>query len=291
MKNSVVSFLAVAISAAFLVSCVSIEDRQMTLQERAEANIVGSVSATFTSFQLLHIPARGSLRTRAYRELMEVARQEHHGNIEIRNIRISGGASVWGALYGIGIPILTALIASISTGIPIIEDDLFPLTIGPLVALNLIGNFQRITVTGDVVLHGAGPGTPPVAHRVDGALNNAVGTLVNTIPQGSTIAILNVHSNDLSTAEFIMVGLEYRLFTSRRFVIVDRIRLDQIRLEQHLHISGEVDDASAVSIGQILGASIVITGSIGDDAMGGWLVLRALDVQTGQVMAMAMQRF
>ncbi|MCL2191279.1 MAG: CsgG/HfaB family protein [Treponema sp.] len=153
-----------------------------------------------------------------------------------------------------------------------------------------------------MIVHGARPGLPAVtvpglpgatglAHRVDVALNNAAGTLVNTISQGATVAILNVQSNDPSTAEFIMVGLEYRLFISRRFVIVDRARLDQIRHEQHLHISGEVDDASAVSIGQILGASIVITGSVGDDAMGGWLVLRALDVQTGQVMAMAMQRF
>ncbi|MCL2190901.1 MAG: CsgG/HfaB family protein [Treponema sp.] len=160
--------------------------------------------------------------------------------------------------------------------------------------ISVIGNFQRITVTGDVVLHEARPGIPEAtapAHRVDVALNNAAGTLVNTIPQGASVAILNVQSNDLSTAEFVMVGLEYRLFVARRFVIVDRVRLDQIRHEQHLHISGEVDDASAVSIGQILGASIVITGSVGDDAMGGWLVLRALDVQTGQVMAMAMQRF
>jgi len=266
MKKSVISFLTVVVLAIFLVSCVSIEDRQMTTQERFDANIVGSVSAEFTSFQLFHIHNRRSLTRRAHRELMHIAEQRYMGIIEIRNIRIDGGASVLGVLYSLSfIPFTT-----------------------------LLGNFQRITVTGDVVVHEARPGLPgahmPV-QRIDYALTNATRTFVNTIPQGATIAILNVHSADLSTAEFIMVGLEYRLFTSRRFVIVDRIRLDQIRHEQHLHISGEVDDASAVSIGHILGASIVITGSVGDDARGGWLALRALDVRTGQVMTMAMQRF
>ena len=291
MKNSVVAVLSAVVLAAFLVSCVSIEDRQMTLQERAEANVVGSVSATFTSFQVLHIPARGSLRARAHRELMRVAREQHHGNIDIRNITIAGSASGWGVFYGVGIPLLVGATTGVMIGF---EEEALIFGGLALVGLNLIGNFQRLTVTGDVVVHGVRPGIPVAAvpaHRVDVALNNAAGTLVNTIPQSSTIAILNVHSNDPSTAEFIMVGLEYRLFVSRRFVIVDRVRLDQIRHEQHLHISGEVDDASAVSIGHILGASIVITGSVGDDAMGGWLVLRALDVQTGQVMAMAMQRF
>jgi len=295
MKKSVVSFLAVAVLAAFLVSCVSMEYGRMTIQERIEANIVGTVSAEFTSFQPLHIHNRRQLIRRAHDALMRIAEQQFMGIIEIRNIRIEGSASPRiGLLYGIPFFAATAVALPFATSGDVILGLVIVPT--PIIAPALLsGNFQRITVTGDVVLHEAGVSTPAAAvsaaQRIDGALNSAAGTLVNTIPQGSTVAILNVHSGDLSTAEFIMIGLEYRLFTSRRFVIVDRVRLDQIRHEQHLHISGEVDDASAVSIGHMLGASIVITGSVGDDAMGGWLVLRALDVQTGQVMAMAMQRF
>ena len=56
-------------------------------------------------------------------------------------------------------------------------------------------------------------------------------------------------------------------------------------------MSGEVDDASAVSIGNMLGATIVLTGDITTDAAGGLLVVRALDVQTGRIIMMARERF
>jgi len=294
MKKSMVSFLMMAVLATFLVSCVSIQDRQMTSQERAEANIIGSVSASFTSFQFFHRVNRGRLRMRAHTELMRVARQRHGGNIEIRNITIEGRGHGGQFFYNIA-SILPAFIVFMTEGHAGDNFEGSMIAGGLLISVPIIaGNFQRITVTGDVVLHGARPELSEAhapAQRIDFALNNAAGTLIDTIPQGSSIAILNVHSADPSAAEFIMVGVEYRLFGSRRFTIVDRIRLEQIRHEQQLHISGEVDDASAVSIGHILGASIVITGSVGSDAMGGWLVLRALDVRTGQVMTMAMQRF
>jgi len=126
---------------------------------------------------------------------------------------------------------------------------------------------------------------------IENALNHAVGTLIDTMPQGGTIAILNMHSVDPSLAEFAMIELEYRLFRSQRFIIVDRHRLEQIRSEQHLHLSGEVDDASAVSIGHLLGASIVITGDVGSDVLGGRLAFRALDVRTAQLLTMALGRF
>jgi hypothetical protein len=55
--------------------------------------------------------------------------------------------------------------------------------------------------------------------------------------------------------------------------------------------SGEVDDDSAVSIGKLLGANVVITGSIsGSDSMRR-LRLKALNVQTAEIVAMASERF
>ena len=53
IKNSVVSFAAVVVLLMFLASCVSLEGRQMTWQEKSEANIAGTVSVEFTPLNVV----------------------------------------------------------------------------------------------------------------------------------------------------------------------------------------------------------------------------------------------
>ena len=53
---------------------------------------------------------------------------------------------------------------------------------------------------------------------------------------------------------------------------------------------GDVDDDSAVSIGQMLGANIVITGDVTGSTSSLWLNLRALDVRTARIIAMAREQ-
>jgi len=90
---------------------------------------------------------------------------------------------------------------------------------------------------------------------------------------------------------FYNIGeLEYNLVNSGRFRIVDRRRLDQIRNEQNFQLSGDVDDNSAVSIGNMLGANIVITGEITGSGSNQRLIIKALDVRTGQIISMAREQ-
>jgi curli biogenesis system outer membrane secretion channel CsgG len=56
-------------------------------------------------------------------------------------------------------------------------------------------------------------------------------------------------------------------------------------------MSGDVSDESAVSIGQMLGANIVIIGSITETGRNQRLVLRALDVRTSEIITMAREEF
>ena len=294
MKNSAVLFLTLAVLAVFLVSCVFIQDREMTIGERVQANIVGSVSASFTSFQFLHIQSRGQLTRRAHAELMRVARQQYGANIEIRNITIQGRGSGWQVFYSIGIP--AAIGAAVYMMVSVTEpewalEDAFLTGGGSFAFLNLVGNFQRITVTGDVVMHGARAGIARVDQGLLEAVSTASEVLIASMPRNAIVAVLNVHSHDPAAARFILDEVEFRLITSRRFNIVDRQRLEQIRIEQDFHLSGEVSDASAASIGGLLGASIVITGDIGADILSNRLTLRALDVRTGQIVTMALERF
>jgi hypothetical protein len=56
-------------------------------------------------------------------------------------------------------------------------------------------------------------------------------------------------------------------------------------------MSGEVSDASAVSIGQMLGANIVLTGSISGVGASQRLSISALDVRTGEIVSMVREEF
>ena len=124
---------------------------------------------------------------------------------------------------------------------------------------------------------------------IEGSLARAAEQIMASIQPSSKIAIVYVTSQDIDSTEFIANELEF-IMVNRGFTIVDRSQLDKIRQEQNLHLSGEVDDDTAVSIGKIAGANIIITGSVtGADATKR-LRLRALSVQTAQVLAVASER-
>jgi len=186
------------------------------------------------------------------------------------------------------------------------KDGMAALEYGVEIALDmfLFGHFQKITATGDVILFGTDQEVihknqqgldQGVIHKnqqgLEGAISKAIETLTKSLPQNSNIAILNMEASDISTAKYAVDELEFQLVNSKKFIIVDRLRIDQIRNEQKIQLSGDVDDNSAVSIGKILGANIVITGSISGSGNSKRLFLRVLNVQTSQIIAMVREDF
>jgi TolB-like protein len=105
------------------------------------------------------------------------------------------------------------------------------------------------------------------------------------------IAVLTIASNDNKLSESAIDELEFNLVDSKKVTIVDRNRLDQIRKEQNFQLSGDVSDDSAVSIGNMLGANIVIVGTISTTGSRGRITIRALDVKTAQIVTMARESF
>lgn len=126
---------------------------------------------------------------------------------------------------------------------------------------------------------------------IEGALNKACETLIAELPRQSTVAVLNISARDRETATFAVDEIEFQLVDSRQFKMVDRKTLDSIRSEQDFQMSGEVSDSSAVSIGNMLGASIVITGSITGSGNTQRLTIKALDVKTAGIVVMAREQF
>lgn len=258
MKKILLFLLFIVLLAGVFCSCVSMTDKELTAQERTNVSVAGKVTTQFTTFQVLHVPDGGNIKKKAYQELLKKAKTEYGENADVRNITLEGGFS--------------------------------PIEIPLLFIGTLIGNFQEITASGDVVVFGT-----KVAfinqQKLEAALNKTAETLIGTLRQNSSIAILNIESADISSSEYAVNELEFKLVNSRKFKIVDRRKIDQIRNEQKFQISGDVDDNSAVSIGKILGANIVITGSISGSGNTQRLYLRVLDIQTGQIIAMVREDF
>jgi hypothetical protein len=125
---------------------------------------------------------------------------------------------------------------------------------------------------------------------IEKALLRASKDIVKNVPLNSTIAIVYVTAQDKTLIDYISSELEFVLVKDG-YIICDRSQLDLIRQEQNFQISGEVDDASAVSIGKILGANFIITGKVDGNNNLRRLRLRILNTQTAQVIGAASEEW
>ena len=300
MNNcKLVSFIFTVLAAGLNISCVSMQDRTMTHQEAGGTEIIDTVSVEFTSYQLLHIHGTERIKQKAYTELKKTAAAQYGENIDVKNIVIQGKWSVWeilnaaaglaagvggGALYWFTLGERWA--ARYQTPVLITSFG-----VGALAGSLLAGNTQKVTASGDVV---------ESRQRSNTAVNIALGKAVNKIaqelaselPEKSSVAVISVSStNNAKMSTLVVDELEYYLVNTKKFIMVDRKTLDTIRDERNLQMSGDVSDASAVSIGHMLGAHIVITGNITESGSTQRLSIRALDVETSRIITMARETF
>jgi curli biogenesis system outer membrane secretion channel CsgG len=126
---------------------------------------------------------------------------------------------------------------------------------------------------------------------LEGAIDRASKDLINNLPETSRIAVISISSDESDLSALIVDELEFKLVSARKFTIVDRLTLETIRAEQNFQMSGDVSDESAVSVGRILGANIVITGSVTKTDANQRLSIRALDVTTAQIVTMVRETF
>jgi len=127
------------------------------------------------------------------------------------------------------------------------------------------------------------------AAGVEGALARAANETLKNVPARSKIAIVYITAQDRSTTEYVAGELEY-IWVNAGYIIIDRSQLDRIRREQNFQMSGEVDDNTAVSIGKIIGANIIVTGRVDGEGNLRRLRLRALDTQTAQVVGVSSEK-
>jgi hypothetical protein len=125
---------------------------------------------------------------------------------------------------------------------------------------------------------------------IEGAVGKAGQELINALPKRSTVAVINIRSRDGGMSDYIATDLQNQLLKSG-FTVVEREVLDTILAEQNFQMSGLVDDNSAVSIGKMLAAHIILTGAVIETGAIRRLSIRALNVETGRVETMTNQDF
>jgi len=131
----------------------------------------------------------------------------------------------------------------------------------------------------------ASPSSASKAPSLDDVIKQAAGKIEERLDKGTKIALINVQSPTSQFSDYVLTYLESILVNNGKLIVVDRANLDKIRQEQGFQLSGEVSDESAKTIGKMLGAGAIVTGTlinIGDSYR---LTLKAINVETATVAA------
>jgi hypothetical protein len=129
----------------------------------------------------------------------------------------------------------------------------------------------------------------PSGPNLDTVIEDAALQMEETIPEGTTVALVSVASSSSQLSNYILGRLEAAIVSGRRLVVVDRANLDRVREEQGFQYSGEVDDESAKEIGALLGAGAIVTGSFTDLGDVFSLSLKAINMDTATVAVSLME--
>ena len=96
-------------------------------------------------------------------------------------------------------------------------------------------------------------------------INSYADSLSQFLPIGSTVFI-NDHSdfNGVTSyfGKFVAVKISNRLTNNKNFTVVDRNSIELIIKEQKFQYSGIVDEKTAVELGKMIGASVIVFGTI-----------------------------
>ena len=124
-------------------------------------------------------------------------------------------------------------------------------------------------------------GTP-----LESGVKNAAAYLANQVPSGRKLVVM-INSDEPELAAHSTDRLmEFLVNDDKQYTVVERQYLDDLRGELRFQYSGEVNDATAVSIGKRLGAQCIVLGSF--KPMGAFLRLtvRAIEVETAAILGL-----
>jgi len=101
------------------------------------------------------------------------------------------------------------------------------------------------------------------------------------------VAVLNFNSPSQRFSNYVLDEMMYELVQGGKLIVVDRANIETIRGELGFQMSGEVSDSSAQSIGHMLGAQSIVSGSIDDLGSHYRLSFRTIAVESAAIQALS----
>jgi TolB-like protein len=109
--------------------------------------------------------------------------------------------------------------------------------------------------------------------------------IVDRSPANAILAIVNIKSDSTHLSNYIMERIpDYVIRNNKKITFVDRSKLDLIQQEINFQYSGEVSDDTIVSIGNKIGAQIIVTGTISEAGDTYNFSIKLLDVRTAVIL-------
>jgi hypothetical protein len=119
---------------------------------------------------------------------------------------------------------------------------------------------------------------------INSAVRQASRELLDKIPAGSRISFVGGGGSNQNTLDYILEELSAALVNTGTITVVDRQQINAITAEQRFHLSGEVSDETAVSIGHLSGSQIIVSCSITGASSQRRLRVRAIAVETSVIL-------
>lgn len=109
-------------------------------------------------------------------------------------------------------------------------------------------------------------------------------TKVTQVGSRLTVAVLPFEANEKAAnlTASVTEKLITQLVNLRRFRVIERGAIEQVMKEQAFNLSGMVDEDSAIEVGKIVGADVIVMGRINIEIGFGKVSARGVDIETGE---------
>jgi hypothetical protein len=126
---------------------------------------------------------------------------------------------------------------------------------------------------------------------LDTAIQTSFEIIAKDLKRKAKVAIINIAADNPSEGTFIIEELTYlAVHAKKKFVVIDRRKIEAIRIEKNFDRTSGYEDDFLISIGHLLGAEVVITGNLNGNADLRRLRIKVLNVKTGQLVTMASEK-
>lgn len=121
---------------------------------------------------------------------------------------------------------------------------------------------------------------------IETALQQVADQFSASLKKGTTIAIVGISSDSTEMSNFMLDEMTLDFVKQHKLTVANRANLDAIKKEMNFQLSGEVSDETIQQLGAMIGANVVIHGSMKPLGRNFNLIVQALDVTSATVLDM-----